>query len=67
MASVVITLFAVTFLNATSASMQGRVNPPQAGWLGTLVYDLFSIVISLPIAIITYRYVCRCVSDSAYC
>lgn len=57
LASIVITIFAVVVLDATSASMQGRVNPPQAGLLGTLGYNLFSMAISLPVAIITYRYV----------
>lgn len=58
MGSVVLTVFAVTVLDATNPTYQGRVNPPAAGVLGTLAFSLFSMLVSLPVAIITYRYVC---------
>ncbi|KAI0930416.1 hypothetical protein AcW1_009117 [Taiwanofungus camphoratus] len=55
MGSVVLTVFAVTVLDATNPTYQGRVNPPAAGVLGTLAFSLFSMLVSLPVAIITYR------------
>ncbi|KAH9935480.1 mitochondrial carrier [Fomitopsis serialis] len=53
--SLVLTVFAVTVLNANSASRTGRVDPPAGGILGTLMYSLLSMLVSLPAAIITYR------------
>ncbi|GBE80998.1 hypothetical protein SCP_0307210 [Sparassis crispa] len=55
LASAVLTAFAVIALNSTSASYHGRVNPPSAGPFGVLAYGLFSMLISLPATIITYR------------
>ncbi|KAH9839531.1 mitochondrial carrier [Rhodofomes roseus] len=53
--SLVLTIFAVTVLDANSPSRAGRVDPPTAGVLGTLMYSLLSMLVSLPSAIITYR------------
>ena len=54
--SLVLTIFAVTVLDASSPSRTGRVDPPATGVLGTLMYSLLSMLVSLPSAIITYRY-----------
>jgi len=55
LSSLVLTVFAVTALDASTPSTPGRVDPPVAGPFGTLAYGLLSMLISLPAAIITYR------------
>ncbi|OBZ67067.1 hypothetical protein A0H81_12846 [Grifola frondosa] len=55
LASSILTLFAVTTFDFKNVRVNGRVDPPDAGVLGTLAYSLFSMLLSLPAAIITYR------------
>ena len=49
--------FAVGALNSKQVARHGRVDPPDVGILATLVYGVFGMLIALPAAIITYRYV----------
>lgn len=56
-ASVIMTGFAVGALNSKQVARHGRVDPPDVGILATLVYGVFGMLIALPAAIITYRYV----------
>ncbi|KAF9820306.1 hypothetical protein IEO21_01520 [Rhodonia placenta] len=53
--SLVLSVFAVTVLDADRASTLGRINPPVAGPFGTLAFGLLSMLLSLPTAVITYR------------
>ncbi|GBE81016.1 hypothetical protein SCP_0307390 [Sparassis crispa] len=55
LASAVLAAFAVIALNSTSASYHSRVNPLSAGPFGVLAYGLFSMLVSLPATIKTYR------------
>ncbi|THH30784.1 hypothetical protein EUX98_g3405 [Antrodiella citrinella] len=50
----VLTLFAVFALNA-DPRYRGRTTPPESGIIGTLVYAVFSIILSMPAIIISYR------------
>ncbi|EPT05042.1 hypothetical protein FOMPIDRAFT_1021734 [Fomitopsis schrenkii] len=53
--SLVLTVFAAAVLDASSPSRTGRIDPPATGVLGTLMFSLLSMLVSLPAAIITYR------------
>ena len=50
-----LTLFAVIALNG-NPRQHGRTTPPESGIIGTLAYATFSIILSMPATIITYRY-----------
>jgi len=52
--TLILTIFAVVALEA-NPRYHSRANPPDAGIVGTLAYCVFSILISLPAVIITYR------------
>ena len=54
-ASMVLTGFAVAALDSKTLARHGRVDPPDAGILATLVYTMFGMLVALPAAIITYR------------
>ncbi|KAH8080260.1 mitochondrial carrier [Cristinia sonorae] len=50
----VLTIFAVIALNADPRA-HSRIAPPDSGILGTLAYSAFSIVLAMPMIIISYR------------
>jgi hypothetical protein len=54
MSTLVITLFLV-FVVESPKPRHGAYNAPEAGVLGTLVYSIFKMLISLPTVIIAYR------------
>ncbi|TCD69808.1 hypothetical protein EIP91_006121 [Steccherinum ochraceum] len=49
-----LTLFAVIALNG-NPRQHGRTTPPESGIIGTLIYAAFSIILSMPATILTYR------------
>lgn len=53
LSTLVVTVFVVIFLNAPKH--HGAYKAPNTGPLGTLVYSLLMMLISLPTAILTYR------------
>lgn len=56
-ATAVLMLFTVLALNSTTGSFRGRAEPPVTGALGTLAFSLFTMLLSLPVVILTDRYV----------
>ncbi|KAF8070495.1 hypothetical protein FPV67DRAFT_1412812 [Lyophyllum atratum] len=54
LSTVIVTLLILTFLDAPT-TRHGAYRAPEAGILGTLVYSLGMMLISLPTAILTYR------------
>jgi len=53
----VITLFIMKFLDSPQPR-HGTYRSPEAGVIGTLVYSIAMMLMSLPTVVITYRYAC---------
>ncbi|RDB24944.1 hypothetical protein Hypma_007873 [Hypsizygus marmoreus] len=54
LSTLIVTLFILTFLD-TPKTRHGAYRPPETGILGSLVYSVAMMLISLPTAILTYR------------
>ena len=49
------TVFAVMAMDSRQVARHGRIDPPDAAILPTLIYGLFGMLIALPAAVISYR------------
>ncbi|KAH9948547.1 mitochondrial carrier [Amylocystis lapponica] len=55
LATSVLMLFTLLALNSSSGSYHTRADPPIAGPLGTLAFSIFTMLLSLPVVILTDR------------